>query len=635
MKAKIWNGFLAGIWVISLIIGCSKDNLTDNGRNPTPGDARDVAYVNVNVALPLAKGTRSTTQPDGGSNDGTEPGLPGENTVRKILLVLATSGNGYGTHGTIDLSSPASETTLKTSVPIDLTSLERFYEDGRLKASEQNGINVYVFCNPPEELVSTLDKLGYGDAWVDAICKYEKNVSIWADGSFLMSNALPAKRKIPVLSEAWKLYESESSAFDLSGYNNGNVDNYTNAGPVKVERSVARFDFKDGSSGNNTYDIGVGDDKGLLQIRLYRMALVNMSKEFYYLRRVSDNGLSDGDNFAVCGTETHTNFVVDTDAGFKNGSDLSAGTLRNHFSFPLFDNDEKITESSRKSWDNYWIDDVLGNSEDNEEYGKTGYRIWRYVTENSIPTNDNQRVGISTGIVFKGKLLAGSGLAEKNKDLADAINGNYAIPEDLIGNVYTYNVDNKAYPILYVFQNVIYVGWNAGVKKAADEDDSQESDLYKACYKTVTVGGVGKTVTEFYNALVQAKGTDGENAALAAFREAATSAGFTLYQASDDGADNVEDSHDAGVGYYCYYYYWNRHNDNGRINTMGPMEFAVVRNNVYKLMVTGITKLGHPRISDNDPDPLDPEDPDENGDVYLTVSVDVLPWVVRENNIEF
>ena len=68
---------------------------------------------------------------------------------------------------------------------------------------------------------------------------------------------------------------------------------------------------------------------------------------------------------------------------------------------------------------------------------------------------------------------------------------------------------------------------------------------------------------------------------------------------------------------------------------MAPMEFAVVRNNVYKLAVTNISRLGHPRISDNDPDNPGPDTPDERGDIYLTVSVDVLPWVVRVNNIDF
>lgn len=52
-----------------------------------------------------------------------------------------------------------------------------------------------------------------------------------------------------------------------------------------------------------------------------------------------------------------------------------------------------------------------------------------------------------------------------------------------------------------------------------------------------------------------------------------------------------------------WYTYWNRHNDNGDPNKMGIMEFAVVRNNVYKLIVNSITMLGLPK------DPTDPENP--------------------------
>ena len=68
---------------------------------------------------------------------------------------------------------------------------------------------------------------------------------------------------------------------------------------------------------------------------------------------------------------------------------------------------------------------------------------------------------------------------------------------------------------------------------------------------------------------------------------------------------------------------------------MGPREFGVVRNNVYKLAVTKIKELGHPRISSNDPNKPKPDTKDENEDVYLTVETKVLPWVVRVNNIEF
>ena len=106
-----------------------------------------------------------------------------------------------------------------------------------------------------------------------------------------------------------------------------------------------------------------------------------------------------------------------------------------------------------------------------------------------------------------------------------------------------------------------------------------------------------------------------------------TGAGFAIYQRSQDNRE--------GWGYYCYYYYWNRHNDNGRNGIMGPMEFAVVRNNVYKLAVTNIARLGHPRISQNDPDKPKPDTKDESSDIYLTVDSEVVPWTVRVNNIEF
>lgn len=68
---------------------------------------------------------------------------------------------------------------------------------------------------------------------------------------------------------------------------------------------------------------------------------------------------------------------------------------------------------------------------------------------------------------------------------------------------------------------------------------------------------------------------------------------------------------------------------------MGPMEFAVVRNNVYKLSVTNIQQLGHPRIFLNDPLSPKPGTKDESEEVRITVDSEVLPWVVRVNNIEF
>ncbi len=139
------------------------------------------------------------------------------------------------------------------------------------------------------------------------------------------------------------------------------------------------------------------------------------------------------------------------------------------------------------------------------------------------------------------------------------------------------------------------------------------------------------TLENTANAAWTAWANDGkkpEGALKEAFKTAVTKAEFTIYQSSYD-------EELGGWGYYCYYYYWNRHNDNLNNGVMGPMEFAVVRNNVYKLAVTKISRLGHPRISENDPDKPTPGTPNEKEDVYLTVTAEVLPWVVRVNNIEF
>lgn len=107
-------------------------------------------------------------------------------------------------------------------------------------------------------------------------------------------------------------------------------------------------------------------------------------------------------------------------------------------------------------------------------------------------------------------------------------------------------------------------------------------------------------------------------------------AGFSRFKPAADGK------------YYAYYTYWNRHNDNGVASVMGPMEFAVVRNNVYKLAVTEISKLGHPNDPtasttdpEPDPDPINPDDPDEDNKMYMKVAVKILPWTVRKNQIKF
>lgn len=80
----------------------------------------------------------------------------------------------------------------------------------------------------------------------------------------------------------------------------------------------------------------------------------------------------------------------------------------------------------------------------------------------------------------------------------------------------------------------------------------------------------------------------------------------------------------------CYYFTNEiKHFDNGNNAVMGNMEFAIMRNNIYSLSVTHIDAVGDPYV-----DPT-PGIVDETGQAALKLQAEILPWVVRYNNIEF
>ncbi len=90
----------------------------------------------------------------------------------------------------------------------------------------------------------------------------------------------------------------------------------------------------------------------------------------------------------------------------------------------------------------------------------------------------------------------------------------------------------------------------------------------------------------------------------------------------------------AGISIYkngeCYYYTSQiKHFDNGDNDVPGIMEFAIVRNNIYSLAVSNIKSIGDAVVN---PDP----DVDNESEVgYIEVTANILPWIVRYNDIEF
>lgn len=789
MKKNLIPGILAAL-ALFMAGACSNETIEqkqDQNILNTDENSGGV-YLSVDFKLPNGNGgTRSETQdPDAEGNNnhfqssgGEEVGSDAENFVSSALIVLAATepknNAGAGEEQTTQIKEyglivagevpsnriATSNTTdgnklYKAIARLQKGNLNNYYLAYTNEGKTVPNVYVFVFSNPTTHLLSLFDgtTTSFGDdSWLNKICEVNqsvnatenKNVGIWSKNSFLMNNVSFATRKLPVKLLDWENYSSVEKPFHLSDDNTGSVDNSAknDGGPVLVERSVARFDFKDGSkkadgtANDNTYSVLFNTDANgdfdpgqpVVDVQIQKMCLVNMSKEFFYLPRVSQNGY-DADVRLLAsespwtknaeGIYTGGNYVV---GPFAESFNIPPSeNFSNYFNFPFFENNGSFNneQMSADRWDVVKVEDVLKGTKDNykgaDGNGVPGqYRVWRYVTENAIPGGkaetqygdpSRQVNGISTGVVFKAKLKGG--FIEANKANYKEEPWEMGMIENLAacldGKPFTYVTstgkeektgikgNSQDDPILFYYSGHLYMGWrhmrqaaiqaSVSFNTAGHLEINRSNSIYKAVFGDGPIPPVFKMVdgklTPSPQYYIKADGTsielkdpqwnedwplvpdgdpqygdvydnylesanyawsvwakdgkelvkDGQTSTeLENMRAAVTGAGITIYQSSVDS--------DYKAGYYCYYYYWNRHNDNGLKGSMGPMEFAVVRNNVYKLSVDKISRLGHPRIPENDPNNPTPSTPDESDEIYLDVNVQIVPWIVRVNSIEF
>lgn len=558
---KRWSYLFMAMGIATAFSACSDEvDLSANNEESTEESTSQV-FMQFNLELPAV--SRSTTQTGGGSDAGVEIGKDYENQVSEVLVVITDAKDDKFIAGsTVTNLIPTGNNTTYV-VPFNTNKLVNYVE---------KPVNIYVYCNPTSELKKGLESEDGIDVNATYTLTSATDETIWSitdgdnntkNGHFLMTNAdEDYERTLPANLDNYKV---ESNPFDLE--------------TIKVERAAARFDYKS-SDADETYTL-MKDENGdpEVTITLTDMALVNLSKEFYYLRRVSADGTST--NATIGGTETNTNYVVDTDYEWKGKYSEETTDKASHFFYVYNPNSASTTDyawtsiSSLTSEDN----DESWNSGENANDNRKGYKIWRYATENTIPAKvSNQKKGITTGVAFKGEI---KGVSEGMKTLLNGTN------------------------TVYVFDNILWGTWE-NVEEAAEAKESGNTTL------------ANPLLAAAYN-----KAMEDPDASDTEIEKNAVDAGFTIFKPNAD------------KKYEVLYYYWNRHNDNKNNGSMGPMEFAVVRNNVYKLSVTGVNKFGHPTNPGDDPDPENPEDPDEEDDVYFKVAVEVLPWVVRINDIEF
>ena len=494
--------------------GCQKEP-QQNAETTEGGEV----YMSFSVQAVSKSSTDNTGDSNSNATPETEVGKDDENKISNIQVFLQNGTNTIKATnvslvgGGVNYTATFKEENLVADIPY----------------------SIYVICNEGTEIANP-----NANTSIKKISDWNgTELNISADNNFLMTNAKTVSPR--TITEA-ELEACMSPTTPL------------NLGTIEVERTVARFDYAQVKD-DHLYSI-TGNDN--VKIYLSEAAVINVSKESYYFRRVA--ATETGADFVVGGVESPANYVVDTDWTAKT---TLKTTWDDNGAFGLF----YSPFFNRASWN--WIDlTKLSAADKLDPINTKDYKFLSYVSENTLPGVKAQINGLSTGVVFRGYFHNGSALINST-----LING-----------------DNKN---LYVYANKYYGNW--------------------AAVETIAKANTDAALTAAYNA-VSANPTN-----LAECAEA----GFTVY------------TPDAKGNYPVYYYYWNRHNDNNEPYEMGVMEYAVVRNNVYKLAVTNISKFGHPEDGEGDPDDGGSEREDEEERHYFQVSVKVLPWTVRVNDIEF
>ena len=593
-----------------LLASCSSEEPTTTGGN----DAAD-GDVYATLRLMLPTGTRAGEEGEGSAGEGEETGKDktdviagqefgkdSENKVTSILVMLATKddtgayqylthsesnalpgGNIGGDHEIVNVNAGEVLYTMTFNAK-DLNGNSDY------EVAQDKTVYVFAFCNPTVGLTSVINNLSSGDKFAEKGLYGElskddvsnNNIgSIWEPNQFLMTNCEIVSVVLPVKDTLIKENNKPEKAFNL--------------GTVHVKRAAARFDYALGGENNDNkftiYD-NIDRKKEVGSVELTEMAMFNIARYYYYLPRTNDKWDWSGTTTLCSDKDDQSNFVMSYNKdNFKQKNLVYDDYKKNYFANII---NNPLAEGSTDDFDKgsqklNWVSitaDAWKNAEDTDEGWtqdpKNDYRIWRYATENTIPSIQNsnnatstQKVGITTGVVFK---------AEFTPANQEVWNGN----------------------VIYLYNGAVYGDFNALkeyvtkypetiVAKDFDKVSAFKSDKAGLDLKENLIENVGKT----------------------------SSHGFKAYKAADDNSDNDI------VKYTMYYYYYNRHNNNNNNFEMGKNEFGVVRNNVYKLRVTTCGSLGEPKS------PEDPNTPDEEENVYFTVSCHVMPWTVRINNIEF
>lgn len=550
------KGVAGCLLMASLAAGCAQEDI---GTVPTGGGGMSpVSYVSLSFASP--QGTPTRSNPNGGeTGDGLEAGQDNENAITSAVAFFY---QGSGTDGV----NSNGNTPIKAAVSFNVGSTmsgDRTYTTSPQQVDLENGTyNVIVVANP-------------GADW-------------WTGKTLTLDDV-----RNHIQTAAWTASESGysnfvmTSAADATLTLNSNPEDNPATAEVNVERMAARLDYK--TTGTYTCDDPAYESNNQkATVEITGAALVNnLTAGSYLLKRVADD--VKGTNLSYLGDETAdendvaTNYVLDPWTTNKS-KDLYGEWFGNISQDP-----------------NYWAGYVgTSVSDGTETWQRIGYTL-----ENTTAA-DAAGSDYSTGVVFKAKFHP-QGVANYQGGATFFALGThlFASMEDMM--TYVYGADFSQ------FDNKIdaCTDWAAVKNFAASLLDNDPSG-----YKSFLQG------QDEAQDLAQVKESLKWKAYMLNKCGYSASLNNGVYSVTLDQNEDIstrEALQPYGTRTYedatCYYTWWVRHSNDNDDTKKGIMEYAIVRNNIYKLTVESVYSLGG-------------EVPDDES---LIVDVYVNDWLLLDN----
>lgn len=586
------RGMLGGLMILgaSMLTACSSDDINDPAKIK-PGSDPDY-YIHLQIEFPKDGNTRSTTTDGGTSADMQLDAFDKENGISKITLYFFdATGTTSATNGQLICSfstsgNPALDVT-QGSDKVSYTLVQQVsYDDLRAMFGKYNHIYAIANIDGPTVTVNAPgatgvttessflsdNKVTVADITSASLARsfatgYNNNLPM-ANYSCYNLDLTSFKDKINANSTNGEVINAVTSLFtgtygdgrlwDASTYaksDNGNVD------ALRLERMVARIDYKDGAStsiapntyklANHSMEIVSGSTKSNEDVYLcvQSLQLFNVNKSSYYFRHTAT-----GTNSGV--TYDATNGFPVSPFGVEKGSDASAynwvadPSWVTKYNITPADNSLALASSNslffnQPTEDSEGVWSITGNTsrtatttfadwiENASDADKTtigsGYAPWYYLPENTVPSTSKMTTHFCTGIAFHVLVMKKS--------------------------------DDTYVPVTKTDAPELRINRNDGYYQEPEWKDGEAGSYPAGYYLT-------------YKYLIP------HNIS-------------TNTDASTDG------SVDGNTGLWT---------------SVGPMQYAVVRNNVYQLCLTGIENLPNYHEPDN---------------VILSIDLRVMDWNAR------